>query len=121
MRLLLDQDVYHLTARVLADLGHDVMRAAQAGLSTAPDVEVLRAAHAARRILVTRDRHFGGLVFAGDHQAGVIYLRMTPATMGEVHQELDSLLSEQSESVLSRAFVVVEPGRYRLRHLPSLP
>jgi len=116
MRFLLDQDVYDLTARFLTEIGHDLVVAADAGLSTAPDIEVLRAAQADRRILVTRDRHFGGLVFASGHNSGVIYLRVTPSTLVAVHRELEELLTEQPESVLARAFVVVEPGRYRLRH-----
>ncbi len=119
MRLLLDQDVYRLTARFLTDSGHDVVVAAEVGLSTAPDVEVLRTAQETGRILVTRDRHFGGLVFAGGHKSGVIYLRIAPSTLAEVHKELEELLAEQPELVLTRAFVVVEPGRYRLRHPPA--
>jgi hypothetical protein len=40
VRFLLDQDVYSSTARFLEDLGHDVVSAAQIGLSLATD-EVL--------------------------------------------------------------------------------
>jgi predicted nuclease of predicted toxin-antitoxin system len=61
MRLLLDQDVYALTAWLLSDLGHDVILASQIGLSEAKDEEILRVAHAENRILVTRDRDFGNL------------------------------------------------------------
>lgn len=52
-----------------------------------------------------------------DLGAGVIYLRMLPSTQNLVHQELERVLQEHSESELKRAFVVVEPGRHRFRRL----
>ena len=39
MKLLLDQDVYAVTARFLNDLGHDVVPVARIGLSQAEDEE----------------------------------------------------------------------------------
>ena len=59
MRFLADQDVYAATVRFLAGLGHDVLTAAQLGLSTATDSLVLQTAQQDRRILVTRDRDYG--------------------------------------------------------------
>jgi predicted nuclease of predicted toxin-antitoxin system len=56
MRFLLDQDVYALTARFLADAGHDVVQVEQLGLSQASDEEILKTAQEQNRILVTRDR-----------------------------------------------------------------
>ena len=63
MRVFLDQDVYAVTARFLAELGHDVVTASIAGLATAADSELLDRAQSEGRIFVTRDRDFGGLVF----------------------------------------------------------
>ena len=75
MRFLLDQDVYAATARLLSNLGHEVVLAAQLSLSQADDSELLRIAHSQSRILVTRDRDFGRLVFVNDLGTGVLYLR----------------------------------------------
>ena len=61
MKFLLDQDVYAVTARFLAGLGYDVSRVAEGGLSRANDEVLLRTAHREGRILVTRDRDYGGL------------------------------------------------------------
>ena len=66
MRFLLDQDVYAVTDRFLRDLGHDVVTAAEIGLSQASDSELLRVSQENGQILVTRDRDFGGLVFIDD-------------------------------------------------------
>jgi len=46
MKLLLDQDVYATTARFLVDEGHDVVRAAELGLSRAKDETFQDAVHA---------------------------------------------------------------------------
>ena len=70
MKLLLDQDVYAATARFLLDLGHDVVPVAGIGLSRAQDQEILRVAQEQNRILVTRDRDFGHLVFVKELGAG---------------------------------------------------
>jgi predicted nuclease of predicted toxin-antitoxin system len=115
MRFLTDQDVYAVTTRFLRNLGHDVVTAAELGLSRAIDSELLRQARADRRIFVTRDRDFGRLVFAQNMGAGIIYLRMTPAAADAVHQELDRVLTTYAENELLQVFLVVEPMRHRLR------
>jgi predicted nuclease of predicted toxin-antitoxin system len=43
MKFLTDQDVYAATVRFLISLGHDVVTAAQLGLSQAEDEDVLAA------------------------------------------------------------------------------
>lgn len=115
MKFLLDQDVYAGTARLLASLGHDAVPVAKIGLSEAEDSELLMTARRESRVLITRDRDFGGLVFLRNLGTGVIYLRMSPATQNVVHEELARVLAEHSEEELRQAFVVVEPGRHRFR------
>jgi predicted nuclease of predicted toxin-antitoxin system len=117
MKLLLDQDVYAITARYLRSLGHDVLTAADLESSRASDEALLSMAQERGRIFVTRDRDFGGLVFVRDLGAGVIYLRGEPSIMASVHEELDRVLRSYSEEDLQQAFVVVEPGRHRFRRL----
>jgi predicted nuclease of predicted toxin-antitoxin system len=115
MRFLLDQDVYAITARFLSDSGHDLILAAQVGLSQARDEEILRTAEEQGRILVTRDRDYGNLVFVRTLGTGVIYLRILPTTVNAVHSELTRILQTYSEEELTGAFVVVEPEGHRLR------
>jgi predicted nuclease of predicted toxin-antitoxin system len=117
MRLLADQDVYALTVRLLRDRSHDVMTAEDLHLSQASDTDILYAAMNDRRILLTRDRDFGSLVFVNLMRTGVIYLRMLPMTMRVVHDELLRVLKQYSEEELLSALVVIEPGRHRLRRL----
>jgi predicted nuclease of predicted toxin-antitoxin system len=88
MRLLLDQDVYAVTIKLLRDQNHDVLTAAELGLSQASDIELRQTAIRDRRVFVTRDRGFGGLIFVNAVRGGVIYLRALPSTLSLVHEEL---------------------------------
>jgi predicted nuclease of predicted toxin-antitoxin system len=118
MKLLLDQDVYATTARFLEGLGHDVVPVSDIGLSRAADEELLRVAEDQGRILVTRDRDFGALVFVRLLGPGVIYLRVLPSTQIAVHAELGRVLAYYSAEELASAFVTVEPEGHRIRRLP---
>ncbi len=115
MRFLVDQDVYASTVRFLSDLGHDVVPVARLGLSRAKDSQLLRVAREQGRVFVTRDRDFGGLVFVEGQGPGVIYLRALPSTQNAVHAELERVLTLYAERELQISFVVVEPGRHRIR------
>ncbi len=115
MRLLLDQDVYAVTARFLKDLGHDVVLAAELGLATASDTLVLEKARAENRILITRDNDYGHLVFVGGAGPGVVRLVICPDTVQVIHSVLLLMLSQIDEARLWESFVVIEPDRYRVR------
>lgn len=115
MRLLTDQDVYALTVALLTEQGHDVATAAGLGLARAADVELLRVAREQGRVLVTRDRDFGELVFVEGRGPGVIYLRVQPSTLATVHAELGRVLGLYTQAELGASFVVVERRRHRIR------
>ena len=117
MKLLLDQDVYALTERFLRELGYDVVTASELDLSRAKDFDLLQRAGEEKRIFVTRDRDYGNLVFVHHTGSGVIYLRMLPAVMNEVHAELKKVLKAYSEEELAKSFIVVEKNRHRIRRI----
>tara|TARA_B100000315_G_scaffold90669_1_gene83330 strand:- start:250 stop:609 length:360 start_codon:yes stop_codon:yes gene_type:complete len=117
MRFLLDEDVYAATARLLGDLGHELVSAAETWGPGTNDEALLTKAQEQGLILLTRDRDFGGLVFLRRLAVGVIYIRILPSTQNAVHQELQTVLRSYSENDLMKAFVVVEPGRHRFRRL----
>jgi predicted nuclease of predicted toxin-antitoxin system len=118
MKFLLDQDVYSVTERFLTNLGHDVVPVARIGLSRADDEEILQVAQEQDRILVTRDRDFGNLVFVQALGSGVLYLRILPSTQDAVHNELERVLNTYTEEELTKSFVVIEPDGHRIRRLP---
>lgn len=115
MRLLADQDVYAVTVRFLRDSGHDVATAAELGMSRSEDVELLQAARNEKRLFLTRDRDFGGLVFVNALGGGVLYLRVFPGSLRAIHAELDRVLQLYEADELRQAFVVIESGRHRMR------
>jgi len=119
VKLLADQDVYAGTTRHLKSLGHDVVTASELGLSRASDEALLQLARDQNRILVTRDRDYGALVFVKALGAGVLYLRVLPSTQDAIHAELAKVLAAYSEEELANAFVVIEVGGHRIRRLPS--
>ncbi len=116
MRFLADQDVYRASVDFLRALGHDVLCVRDVGMARASDEEILNRAHDDQRLLITRDKGFGALVFLLHRQhSGVILLRMSPLTVDSVHRELVRLLQVHTEVDLCDRFVVVEPGRHRIR------
>lgn len=119
MKFLTDQDVYSTTVRFLSGLGHDVVTAVHLSLAQAEDTELLGIAQEQGRVFVTRDRDFGGIVFAQGSGAGVIYLRMLPPSQDAVHAELERVLMLYTEQELQGSFVVIEPVRHRIRRLAS--
>jgi len=117
VKLLLDQDVYETTARFLINLQHDVVRVAELGMARAADEENLRKALELNRIFVTRDRDYGNLVFVKGIKSGVIYLRILPSNINQVHDELERVLNLYDEQELKLAFVVVEADKHRFRRI----
>jgi predicted nuclease of predicted toxin-antitoxin system len=118
MRFLVDQDVYKLTIDRLREWGHDVVTVKELGLQRSPDDDLLRIARAKDRLLITRDKGFGAIVFLNKTIAtGVIMLKVTPTTTDAVHQEIRHLLEEHSEEELRRLFCAVEPRRHRIRQI----
>jgi len=119
MRFLADQDVYASTVRYLRSLGHEVVTASELGLAEADDAIIRIEAQKQGSIFVTRDRDFGALVFVERAGPGVIYLRVSPATERAIEAELGRVLLLYPEQELGSAFVVIEPGRHRIRKLSA--
>lgn len=118
MRFFADNDVFGATIALLRSQGHDVLTAQQAGLASAPDEEILSHALGTGRILLTNDTDHGNLAFLYAHPSrGIILIRADRPTIAHANQELLRVLAEHAEDELHTLFVVVEPGRHRLRPL----
>ncbi|MCC6500901.1 MAG: DUF5615 family PIN-like protein [Anaerolineales bacterium] len=117
MKFLLDQDVYAITEQFLREQGHHVVTASQLGLARAKDLELLKLADEQERIFVSRDRDFGNLVFVQNLGSGVIFLRVLPTEINEVHAQLQKVIETYSEEELAKSFVVVEKNRHRIRRI----
>ena len=63
MRLFVDQDIYKITIDHLREWGRDLLTAKELELQQVQDEDLLKRAQAENRLLLTRDKGFGGLVF----------------------------------------------------------
>lgn len=115
--LLADQDVYALTVRFLLEEGHDVVTAADLGFSRASDEKLLKEAKRLGRIMLTRDRDYGTLVFIRKIKVGVIYLRVLPSNIEAVHKNLAEILQIYAQEELSKTFISIDAKQYRVRKL----
>jgi predicted nuclease of predicted toxin-antitoxin system len=66
-------------------------------------------------VFITRDKDYGNLVLVHNAGSGVIYLRILPSTVKEVHAELKNVLETYDEAELAKSFIVVEQYRHRIR------
>jgi len=118
MRLLLDQDVYRITRDFLRNLGHDVVTAGDMGLGKANDLTLLKTAQEEKRILVSRDKDFGTLVFLREERtAGVLLIRGKAGEIDQIHERLKKFLKRRKESDFLDTIAVVEPDRIRFRRI----
>lgn len=117
LRLLGDENIAPRTVAALRAQGFDVVRARERGLRGRPDVEVLAAAFADGRVVLSHDTDFGLLAVAtGEPCVGLILIRPGDLLPEEVEELVLAFLSADLE--LEPPFIVVlEPGRVRVRSL----
>ncbi|MGD9262629.1 MAG: DUF5615 family PIN-like protein [Desulfobacterales bacterium] len=81
------------------------------------DHQVLRHATKKRRILLTEDKDFGEWVFAhGENVSGVILIRFPANARRQLGEEIKALVDIHGLELM-RNFVVLEPGRARIRKI----
>jgi predicted nuclease of predicted toxin-antitoxin system len=100
--------------------GHDVLAVVE-DWPGAPDREVLESARTSGRILLTEDRDFGQLVFAGqpDRGGGVVFVRCPERARPRLPQSIASMV-ERLGPGLEGHFVMWTPGKVRSRR-PERP
>ena len=66
------------------------------------------------RVVLTEDKDFGLLAYAGGHEtAGVLLIRFPAGVRSALGQAIIDVVAELGDRIVG-AFVVVEPGRARL-------
>jgi predicted nuclease of predicted toxin-antitoxin system len=116
MRFLADESCDVAVVRALREAGHDVTSVRDT-MRGATDQWVLDAALRERRLLVTEDKDFGELVFAGGAAAlGVLLLRYPIAARSRVARRVVDFVTVRAAE-LDGSFVVIEPSRSRVRRL----
>jgi predicted nuclease of predicted toxin-antitoxin system len=118
MRFLLDESADFRLGRYLAALGHDVTAISRDYPQSLADFDVLALANAEQRILITRDRDFGELIFR-QHQrhSGVILFRLGPGDYMTAVRRLDEIIENYHPDL--RHFLVVTRRGIRTRGILS--
>jgi predicted nuclease of predicted toxin-antitoxin system len=118
MKFLADENCDFAVVRALRAAGYDVLAVAEL-TPRAKDSTVIRIARDDERVLLTEDKDFGQLVYAGGHRtSGVILLRYPAPARGQLAKDVVKFVKKQSESI-SGGFVVMQPGQIRIRRAPG--
>ena len=114
MRFLADEGCDYVVVEALRAQDHDVVDVAAVARG-ATDRTVIELARRDERILLTEDKDFGQLYFAGSEgETGVILIRFPSSARGALRQAIVDCVKERGDDLLG-AFTVVEPGRFRIR------
>ena len=117
MRFLADESCDFAVVRALRAADHDVWAVGEIARG-AKDLEVIRLAHEEGRVLLTEDKDFGQLVYAGgEGGTGVVLIRFPVPAKRQVTPAVLDLVARFGER-LPTSFVVLEPGRVRIGSMP---
>lgn len=113
MRFLADESCDFAVVTALRAAGHDVSAIVEINPGAEDQVVVARA-RSDSRVLLTEDKDFGLLAYAGGQEtAGVILIRFPGDARRSLGQAVVDVVNRFGDR-LSKAFVVIEPGRARL-------
>jgi predicted nuclease of predicted toxin-antitoxin system len=117
MKFLADESCDHLFIRGLRDQDYDVVSIAETnpGLE---DEEVAERALTENRLLMTEDRDFSHYIFARvEQQVGVLFFRYPFSARNHIFERTLKLLRSEEENLQGK-FIVIKPGKTRIRKLP---
>lgn len=114
IKFLADESCDFLVVRTLRSAEYDVLSVAES-FPSASDQHVLRHATKEKRILLTEDKDFGEWVFAhGENISGVILIRFPSNARRQLGEDIKVLVDIHGLGLV-KSFVVLEPGRARIR------
>lgn len=122
MRFLIDMPLSPALAAWLVRRGHDAVHAADAGLSSSLDQEILSRARDEQWVVITADLDYPRLLaLAGNRAPGLILFRGGNFSEPDTLAYLERVLSVIPEIDLTTCIIVVEKERIRRRRLPIEP
>lgn len=118
MRFLADESCDFAVVRALRAAGYDIAAIAELAPQTS-DPEVIELAVREERVLLTEDKDFGQLVYAGAHDSnGVILIRFPTTDRAELSGKALQAIQSLGDRLVG-AFIVLEPNRIRIGRPPS--
>jgi len=119
MRFLADECCDFAVVRALRAQGHDVLAVGESQQRSV-DKDLVDLASGEDRILLTEDKDFGWLVFAGGMKSpGVILIRFPASARSLLPGAVSKLVSDYASQLVG-AFVVLRPGEARISHGPHV-
>jgi len=116
MNFIADEGVDGTLVKLLREAGHDVFYFAETERATDDEV-VLEIANTENRILITRDKDFGELVWRMEMvHAGIILIR-AEELISVSRSNLVAEFIAANPDLLSNHFVVIQPGTARIRKM----
>jgi len=113
VRFLADESCDFAVVRAMRAAGHEVVAVAETEPGALDEAVINRAA-LERLILLTEDKDFGQLEFAGaGTSAGVILIRFPATARRSLADAVLELVKRKGEQLHGR-FIVIEPGRVRI-------
>lgn len=120
MKLKLDENLPASCKAPLVERGHDVEAVVDEGLAGASDAEVLAAASAERRLVLTLDRGFGNVrAYPPGSHAGIIILRPDDLAPDSVVAAVVELVDRHEIDDLAGTVTVAQRGILRVRRARS--
>ena len=117
MKFKLDENLPASSAAVLARAGHDVDTVTAEGLTGAPDRDVVVAATAEGRILISLDVGMGDIrAYPPGSHAGIVVLRVPDQSAATVTKTISDLASLTELASLAGSVAVLQRGLLRIRH-----
>ena len=117
MKFKLDENLPVSSAAILASAGHDVDTVPAEGLTGAPDQDVVTAATAAGRVLISLDLGLGDIrAYPPGSHAGIVILRLADQSAATVIKTISDLASLAELDSLAGAVSVLQRGLLRIRH-----
>jgi len=117
VKFKLDENLPVSSAAILTSSGHDVDTVIEEGLVGAPDRDVVSAATAAGRILISLDRGLGDIrAYPPGTHAGIVVLRLTDQSAASATKAVSDLATLTDPESLAGAVAVLQRGLLRIRH-----
>ena len=117
--MLLDQGTPRSAAAILREAGFDALHTGEAGMSEAPDFEILKCATLEDRIVVTLDADFHALLACQPtSKPSVFRVRREGLRAFEFSQLVEHILRECAEDLAAGAMISVNEFQIRVRRLP---
>ncbi len=120
IKFLADENISPLTADFLRSLGYDVVTAAECGLISRPDEEIIKYALEHQRAILTFDLDFGTIYYLkAPERLKVVVLRLKQQTVEAANQLLRRLVAsgKLKEETTAGWMIVVTETRIRVTSL----